>query len=199
MPQAPQLSGLVSRSTQLPPHKVSSGAQGAQEPSEHATPCREIDALFHEYLSGETLTEEQTALIEAHLESCASCRADLVEWFRLDRTIHETAWERASKAVRLPLPRRRWTLLRVAAALFVSISVGLLAWSFLTPDAAAPRVTPGPPAPAELARLLAEASINGEPWSHRRTAARSAYEAAHRPSEVAEQMIEVLGEVSCGL
>jgi glycosyltransferase involved in cell wall biosynthesis len=64
------------------------------------------------------------------------------------------------------------------------------------PEAAAPRVTPGPPAPAELARLLAEAASGGGGWSHRRSAARTAYEAVHRPADVAEQMIDALEKMS---
>ena len=60
------------------------------------------------------------------------------------------------------------------------------------PEAAAPRITPGPSAPAELARLLAETASGGEGWTRRRLAARASYEAAHRPSEVAAQMIELL-------
>ena len=63
------------------------------------------------------------------------------------------------------------------------------------PEAAAPRVTPGAPAPAELARLLAEAAVGGSGWSARRRAARTTYEAAHRPSDVAEQLIDELAKM----
>jgi glycosyltransferase involved in cell wall biosynthesis len=60
------------------------------------------------------------------------------------------------------------------------------------PEMAAPRVTPGVSAPAELARLLAHASAGGEDWAARRHAARLAYEAGHRPAEAARRMIEFL-------
>ena len=60
------------------------------------------------------------------------------------------------------------------------------------PEAAAPRITPGPSAPAELARLLAETAAAGENWTRRRLAARASYEANHRPADVAAQIIEFL-------
>jgi glycosyltransferase involved in cell wall biosynthesis len=60
------------------------------------------------------------------------------------------------------------------------------------PEQAAPRVTPGPSAPAELARLLAEASAGGKAWEARRRAAREAYEAKHRPADAADAIIEFL-------
>jgi glycosyltransferase involved in cell wall biosynthesis len=78
----------------------------------------------------------------------------------------------------------------LAAATPVAVS-GLhqfLEW----PEEAAPRVTPGPSAPAELARLLAEASAGGEGWAARRRAARAAYEKNHRPADVADAMIDFL-------
>jgi hypothetical protein len=59
------------------------------------------------------------------------------------------------------------------------------------PEAAAPRLTPGPGTAAELARLLAEAGQ--EPgWSRRRRAARAAYEDGHRPEQAATAMVEAL-------
>ncbi len=76
------------------------------------------------------------------------------------------------------------------------VAVGGLRQFLEWPEAAAPRITPGPSAPADLARLLAEAAAGGEVWQARRRAARIAYEAAHRPADVAERMVEVL-EGSC--
>jgi len=61
------------------------------------------------------------------------------------------------------------------------------------PESAAPRITPGPPAPAEIARTLAEAASGGANWEERRRAARAAYEADHRPADTARQMVEFLG------
>jgi glycosyltransferase involved in cell wall biosynthesis len=60
------------------------------------------------------------------------------------------------------------------------------------PEEAAPRLTPGPSAPAELARLLACVSAGGKAWDQRRRAARAAYEANHRPAEVAEALVGFL-------
>jgi glycosyltransferase involved in cell wall biosynthesis len=60
------------------------------------------------------------------------------------------------------------------------------------PESAAPRITPGPPAPAEIARVLGEAAARGAGWEERRRAARAAYEKGHRPADTARQMIEFL-------
>jgi len=60
------------------------------------------------------------------------------------------------------------------------------------PESAAPRITPGPPAPAEIARVLGEAAAGGAGWEERRRAARAAYENGHRPADTARQMIEFL-------
>ena len=63
-----------------------------------------------------------------------------------------------------------------------------LEWSEL----AAPRITPGPSAPAEIARVLAEVAAGGAGWDERRRAARAAYEKGHRPAETAKKMIKFL-------
>jgi len=60
------------------------------------------------------------------------------------------------------------------------------------PEEAAPRLTPGPSAPAELARLLASVSAGGKVWEQRRRAARASYEANHRPAEAAEALVGFL-------
>jgi glycosyltransferase involved in cell wall biosynthesis len=60
------------------------------------------------------------------------------------------------------------------------------------PESAAPRITPGPPAPAEIARVLGEAAAGGAGWEERRGAARAAYEKGHRPADTARHMIEFL-------
>jgi glycosyltransferase involved in cell wall biosynthesis len=64
------------------------------------------------------------------------------------------------------------------------------------PVEAAPRLTPGPAAPAELARLLASAWKGGERWQERRRAARAAYEANHRPADAAEAMVNFLATLA---
>ncbi len=60
------------------------------------------------------------------------------------------------------------------------------------PEPAAPRLTPGPSAPAELARLLTVAADGGEGWARRRRAARESYEAEHTPEMAAEQLLAFL-------
>jgi glycosyltransferase involved in cell wall biosynthesis len=64
------------------------------------------------------------------------------------------------------------------------------------PEDAAPRITPGPSAPAELARLLASAWKGGKAWEKRRNAARAAYEASHRPSDAADAIVEFLSSLN---
>ena len=63
------------------------------------------------------------------------------------------------------------------------------------PEEAAPRLTPGPSAPAELARLLATAARGGGAWAKRRKAARKVYEENHQPSHAAESMVEFIGSL----
>jgi len=72
------------------------------------------------------------------------------------------------------------------------VAVGGLRQFLEWPEAAAPRITPGSSAPAELARLLAQAAVGGEAWSRRRLAARAAYGAAHRPGEAADHLLRFL-------
>ena len=62
------------------------------------------------------------------------------------------------------------------------------------PQLAAPRVTPGPAAMAELARLLAEVRVAGD-WPARRAGARAAYESGHRPADAARQMVRAISRV----
>jgi len=65
------------------------------------------------------------------------------------------------------------------------------------PQVAAPRLTPGPSAPADLTRLLAEIGTAG--WADRGRAARATYLESHRPADAARAMVgflEQLGRVS---
>jgi glycosyltransferase involved in cell wall biosynthesis len=75
------------------------------------------------------------------------------------------------------------------------VAVGASSQFLEWPEQAAPRLTPGPSAPAELARLLATAARGGEAWAKRGKAARTVYEANHRPSHAAEAMVEFLGSL----
>ena len=75
------------------------------------------------------------------------------------------------------------------------VAVGGLRQFLEWPEAAAPRITPGPSAPAELARLLGQAAAGGELWNRRRLAARATYEAGHRPTDAADQLLSFLKTV----
>ncbi len=63
------------------------------------------------------------------------------------------------------------------------------------PETAAPRITPGPSASADLARLLAEIAVNRDGWTARRRSARACYETSHRPRQVAEELFSFLETV----
>jgi hypothetical protein len=67
------------------------------------------------------------------------------------------------------------------------------------PGEAAPRITPGPSAAAELTRLITEASDGADGWQARRRAARAAYAAGHEPRQVAVELVNALGEISAEL
>ena len=73
----------------------------------------------------------------------------------------------------------------------VPVAVGGLRQFLELPEPVAPRLTPGPSAAADLARLLARVGEDG--WSDRGTAAREYYEASHRPERAATEMLEFLG------
>lgn len=64
------------------------------------------------------------------------------------------------------------------------------------PEAAAPRLTPGPSTPAELARLLALARNDGAEWRTRCSAARAAYESNHRPAVAAQAIVDFLANIA---
>jgi glycosyltransferase involved in cell wall biosynthesis len=61
------------------------------------------------------------------------------------------------------------------------------------PELAAPRLTPGPSAAAELTRLVIDLTTSAE-WRSRREAARSAYTARHRPAAVAAELLDYLAD-----
>ena len=73
----------------------------------------------------------------------------------------------------------------------VPVAVGGVRQFLELPEHLAPRLTPGPSAAADLARLLARVGEDG--WSHRGIAAREHYEAAHRPEHTAGQILEFIG------
>lgn len=74
----------------------------------------------------------------------------------------------------------------------IPVAVGGVRQFLEWPENAAPRLTPGPSASADLARLLA--SVGGAGWEDRCRAARSVYEESHRPADVATRMTTFLFE-----
>jgi glycosyltransferase involved in cell wall biosynthesis len=60
------------------------------------------------------------------------------------------------------------------------------------PETAAPRLTPGPSAPADLARLLVAAARRDSDWELRRSAARKVYEGGHTPALAADGLADFL-------
>jgi glycosyltransferase involved in cell wall biosynthesis len=69
----------------------------------------------------------------------------------------------------------------------VPVAVGGVRQFLEWPEPAAPRLTPGPSAPAELARLLSE--VGATQWGNRCSAARECYEGSHRPERAARDML----------
>ncbi len=63
------------------------------------------------------------------------------------------------------------------------------------PETAAPRITPGPSAPGEIARLLSLAAAADDNWARRRSAARAAYLDGHRPRDAAAAILEFLARL----
>ncbi len=70
----------------------------------------------------------------------------------------------------------------------VPVAVGGYRQFLELPEIAAPRLTPGPSAPADLARLLAEVGTTG--WADRGRAARASYLESHQPHQAARAMVE---------
>lgn len=120
----------------------------------------------------------------------------------LEGAVRTTGWVEPETMRRLPAAADLGVVLRTpsagetsaAAARFLAcgtpVAVSGLRQFLEWPEPAAPRITPGGSAAAELARLLAAAG--GPGWDGRRAAARAAYEAVHRPAEAAAEMVRVL-------
>ena len=118
--------------------------------------------------------------------------------------VDATGWLAPDEFLRIPAAADIGIVLRTpsagetsaAAVRFLAcgtpVAVGGMKQFLEWPESAAPRITPGPPAPAEIARVLGEAASRGAGWEERRRAARAAYETGHRPADTARQMIEFL-------
>jgi len=122
----------------------------------------------------------------------------------VDGRVITTGWIEAEEFARLPAAADLGVVLRTpsagetsaAAVRFLAcgtpVAVGGRHQFLEIPEAAAPRLTPGPPASADLARLLFEVSRGGQGWETRRLAARRAYEADHTPEGAADQLVSFL-------
>jgi hypothetical protein len=78
----------------------------------------------------------------------------------------------------------------------VPVAVGGARQFLEWPELAAPRLTPGPSAAADLVRILA--CVGGDAWDERRRAARAAYESNHRPEDAARRMIDFIESLTNG-
>jgi glycosyltransferase involved in cell wall biosynthesis len=72
------------------------------------------------------------------------------------------------------------------------VAVGGIRQFLEWPPLPAPRITPGPSAAADLARLLQQAAVDRAGWRQRRSAARALYEAHHRTDDYAVRLLEFL-------
>jgi glycosyltransferase involved in cell wall biosynthesis len=131
----------------------------------------------------------------------------------LGSVVSATGWVAAEELPRLPAAADLGVVLRTpsagetsaAAVRFLAcgtpVAVGgsaqFLEWS----EAAAPRLTPGPAAAAELARLVVRVATerNRPAWRTRRQAARRAYEEQHRPAAVAAALVALLEPLACSV
>lgn len=133
----------------------------------------------------------------------------VVEALGLAGRVTATGWVSAGRLRELPAAADLGVVLRTpsagetsaAAVRFLAcgtpVAVGGTRQFLEWPESAAPRLTPGPAAPAELARLLGgvAAERRSGAWSTRRAAARQAYEQGHRPAMVAQQLVDFLERV----
>lgn len=78
----------------------------------------------------------------------------------------------------------------------VPVAVGGTRQFLEWPERAAPRLTPGPSASADLARLLSE--VGTPDWAGRGETARTTYLEFHRPEQAARTMVEFLEEIDFG-
>jgi glycosyltransferase involved in cell wall biosynthesis len=131
----------------------------------------------------------------------------LIRGLGLEDCVRGTGWVPTAELPGLPAAADLGVVLRTpsagetsaAAVRFLAcgtpVAVGggpqFLEW----PEAAAPRLVPGPAAAAALTRVLAEAAAGGSRWELRREAARAAYAAGHRPAAAARALVGFLDEL----
>ena len=140
--------------------------------------CNEYQPALSELVDG-TLARAEKARVEAHLESCADCRALLADLKRVKgaaralpkMTAPESVWQnvragldaeavRSHRAPLLQFAARRWTALAglaAAAVVLIAVSAGLY---FMTRPAAP--LTPAAPTPAHANAADTVQSIEAE-------------------------------------
>ncbi len=128
----------------------------------------------------------------------------------LARAIHETGWVSNDEVRTLPAAADLGVVLRTpsagetsaAAGRFLAcstpVAVGGLRQFLEIPEAAAPRLTPGSAAAADLARIIASVPSGRRDggWARRRLAARAAYETRHLPGPAAARLAEFVASVA---
>jgi glycosyltransferase involved in cell wall biosynthesis len=129
---------------------------------------------------------------------------DVVREIGLSDVVSFAGWTPQDEFMRLPAAADLGVTLRTpsagetsaAAVRFLAcgtpVAVSGLHQFLEWPEAAAPRITPGPSSAADLARLVGDAAAGGDSWTHRRTAARAAYEENHRPARAADELVAAL-------
>ncbi len=128
-----------------------------------------------------------------------------VQSLGLERAVRSTGWVDSESVRSLPAAADLGVVLRTpsagetsaAAVRFLAcgtpVAVAGLRQFLEWPEPAAPRVTPGPSAAAELTRVLGQAT--GPGWEQRRQAAREAYLSRHRPESAAAAMAAALEDL----
>ncbi len=124
----------------------------------------------------------------------------------LEEVVTCTGWVEWEHMIRMPAAADLGIVLRVPSAGETSAAVvrflacgtpvavvgqrQFLEW----PEVAAPRITPGPSAQAEVTRLLIGAARDRE-WGSRRAAARTTYTNQHRPDDIATNLVDFLSSL----
>ncbi len=134
-------------------------------------------------------------------------RMDIVHDLGLKDSVGFTGWVAPEDFPQLPAAADLGVVLRspsagetsAAALRFLAcgtpVAVSALHQFLELPEAAAPRVTPGPSATAELARIVFRAHSDRGEWESRRAAARRVYMADHTPEVAADQLVAALAKM----
>ncbi|MCD4751264.1 MAG: hypothetical protein K8R59_17990 [Thermoanaerobaculales bacterium] len=129
-----------------------------------------------------------------------------VEKLGLAGKVQATGWLDWESMIRIPAAADLGIVLRVPSAGETSAAVlrffacgtpaavighrQFLEW----PEKAAPRVTPGPSAAADVGRILLQVTTDTQ-WEQRRSSARATFEEGHRPEQVADELVGFLANL----